>query len=63
MELVSWLDELVIRFSAFVRYLRKEYGYIGTVNQLFTDFFPESNTVGYNSPIEFWYTREARKAN
>jgi hypothetical protein len=31
-------DQLPIRFSAFVRYWRKKWGYNATVQQLFVDF-------------------------
>jgi hypothetical protein len=50
-------DQLLIRFSAFVRYWRKKMGYNETVRQLFVDFKKASESVRreglYNILIEF----------
>jgi hypothetical protein len=50
-------DQLLIRFSAFVRYWRKKWEYNGTVHQLFIDFkkanYSVRREVLYNILIEF----------
>jgi hypothetical protein len=50
-------DQLIIRFSAFVRYWRKKWEYNETVHQLFIDFRKEYGSVRrevlYNILIEF----------
>jgi hypothetical protein len=50
-------DQLLIRFSAFVRYWKKMWEYNGTVYQLFIDFKKAYDSVGrqvlYNILIEF----------
>jgi hypothetical protein len=51
------IDQLLIRFSAFVRYWRKKWEYKETVFQLFTDFKKVYDSVRrevlYNILIEF----------
>jgi hypothetical protein len=50
-------DQLLVRFSAFVRYWRKNVGYNETVHQLFVDFKKAYDSVRrevlYNILIEF----------
>jgi hypothetical protein len=50
-------DQLMIRFSAFVRYWRKKWEYNETVHQLFIDFKKAYDSVRrevlYNNLIEF----------
>jgi hypothetical protein len=38
-------DQLLIRFSAFVRYWRKKWEYIETVHQIFIDFKKANDSV------------------
>jgi hypothetical protein len=51
------IDQLLIKFSAFVRYWRKEWEYNETVHQLFIGFKKVCDSVRreilYNIPIEF----------
>jgi hypothetical protein len=51
-------DQLLIRFSAFVRYWRKKWEYNDTVHQLSIDFKKAYDSVRrevlYNILIEFW---------
>jgi hypothetical protein len=50
-------DQLMIIYSAFIRYWRREWEYMGIVQQLFTDFKKAYDSVKevvlYNSLIEF----------
>jgi hypothetical protein len=46
-------DQLLIRFSAFVRYWRQKWEYNGTVHQLFIDFKKVGKGVLYNILIAF----------
>jgi hypothetical protein len=46
-------DQLLIRFSAFVRYWRKKLEYTETVHLLFIDFKKARREVLYNILIEF----------
>jgi hypothetical protein len=54
------IDQLLIRFSAFVRYWRRAWEYSETVHQLFVDFKKAYDSVKrevlYNILIEFGYT-------
>jgi hypothetical protein len=46
-------DQLVIRFSAFIKYWRKKWEYNETVHQLFIDYDSVRREVLYNILIEF----------
>jgi hypothetical protein len=50
------IDQLLIKFSAFIRYWRKKWEYIEAVHQLSTDFKKAGNFV--NVLIEFGGTHE-----
>jgi hypothetical protein len=51
------IDQLLIRYSAFVRYCRKKWEYNGTVHQLFIGFEKVYDSVRrevlYDIPIDF----------
>jgi hypothetical protein len=54
-------DQLLIRFSAFVRYWKKKWEYNETVHQLFIDFSVEGRIVQY--PHRVWGTNETSQVD